>query len=296
MRNQIELRHLRYFLQLSEVLHYRKAAENMYISQSALSKQIIQLEKYLNVRLFDRDTKNVALTESGQFFKEAIQGVTTNLDHIFDQVTKIEKGDTGELHLGFVGSAMQNVIPEVLVITKQKHPGIVFYLDEMSNNLQIQNLLSGKLDIGFVRLDKVPSDLTIKPIFTDTFSLVLPQEHKINSMNRNQIVQLSEENFILFDPTYSPQYYNKIMSICSDLGFTPQVSHNSVHASTIFRLVENNMGVSIIPTSLASGFDLKIKCIELKGIKQRAVLSVAWNKKNRNPCLPQILQLLFEEV
>ena len=76
-----------------------------------------------------------------------------------------------------------------------------------------------------------------------------------------------------------------------DCGFSPKVSHTSVHAAAIYRLVENNFGVAIIPTSLKLGYDMNIKFIELKNIQQRAILSIAWNTENRNPMLSNFLSV-----
>jgi DNA-binding transcriptional LysR family regulator len=81
------------------------------------------------------------------------------------------------------------------------------------------------------------------------------------------------------------------MSMFEDCGYSPNISHTSVHATTIYRLVENNFGVAIVPTSLKLGYDMNIKFIELKNVPQRAVLSLAWNKENRNPMLGHFLDV-----
>ena len=82
------------------------------------------------------------------------------------------------------------------------------------------------------------------------------------------------------------------MEIFRTSGFSPIVSHNSVHASTIFRLVENNLGISIVPTILQHGYNMDVKFIELKNVSQRTVLSVAWNVNNRNPMLKNIMEFI----
>ena len=83
------------------------------------------------------------------------------------------------------------------------------------------------------------------------------------------------------------------MSICEDAGFTPKVSHKSVHAQTIFRLVENNLGIAIIPTSLQRGFKMNVKFIDLNHIPQKAVLSMVWKKEHRNRALDRVIELLL---
>ena len=104
---------------------------------------------------------------------------------------------------------------------------------------------------------------------------------------------MANEDFILFSKEYSPHYFDTVMSICEDAGFTPKVSHKSVHAQTVFKLVENNLGIAIVPTSLQHGFHMKIKFMELKNIPQRAMLSVIWKEDNRNPALKHCIDLLL---
>ncbi|WP_262500758.1 MULTISPECIES: LysR substrate-binding domain-containing protein [Rhodonellum] len=91
---------------------------------------------------------------------------------------------------------------------------------------------------------------------------------------------------------YSSIYFDKIMSICEDQGFSPRITHKSVHALTIFKLVEAGLGVAIVPTSLKQGYDLKVKFIELKDIPQKTELYAVWKKGNRNPSLSHVLRLL----
>jgi DNA-binding transcriptional LysR family regulator len=294
--NQIELRHFRYFLAVAEELHFRKAAEKLYVSQPGLSRQIKQMEELLGAQLFERDKKKVTLTAAGKYFKNEAEYILHHTQKVYAHTHLIESGVRGEIRVGFVGSAMQKVIPELLVSCDQKYPGIQFSFEEMSNIDQVEKLVSDTLDIGFLRLNRVPGQLEVKPILEETFSLVLPQGHSIEEQNFKSMSQLSEESFILFQPTYSPLYYDKVMSICEDQGFSPNVVHNTVHANTIFRLVENGMGVSIVPTSLKNGFDLNIKFIELKKIPQRAILFVAWNKKNRNPSHFKFLEIIEQNL
>ncbi|MBT8306673.1 MAG: LysR family transcriptional regulator, partial [Maribacter sp.] len=152
------------------------------------------------------------------------------------------------------------------------------------------------LDFGFVRLARVPKGIELRPVFEDTFSVVLPKDHKLNVKTFKGVNELSAESFILFSQDYSPLYYDTIMSICEEAGFTPKISHKSVHAQTIFKLVENNMGIAIVPTSLQHGFQMDVKFIQLKRIPQRAVLSVIWKSDNRNPALQHCIDLLFKNT
>ena len=82
------------------------------------------------------------------------------------------------------------------------------------------------------------------------------------------------------------------MQIFDDAGFVPTISHSTVNASSIYRLVENNFGISIVPTSLQDGYNLNIKFIELNDIPQRTTLKIVWNKTNTNPVLSSFIEII----
>ena len=283
MSNQIEYRHLRYFLAVAEELHFRKAAEKLFISQPGLSRQIKQMENDLGVKLFERHNRKVALTSTGKYLQKELQMNLKNLEDILDHSKLIEQGKEGHLKLGFVGSAMLQIIPTILKQFNSKFPKVMFNLEEMDNQNQIEGLLSQDIDVGFVRLERVPRSLEIHTVLKETFCLVLPKNHPVNKSNFKNLSQFKDSPFILFDPQYSASYYEKVMQIFDGCGFAPIISHNTIHASSIYKLVENNLGVSIVPKSLQFGYKMNVKFIELDAIPQRAFLSVAWSKNNRNP-------------
>jgi len=294
MSNHIELRQLQSFLVLAKELHFRRAAEKLFISQPGLSKQMQQLEQQLEVTLLERDRRNVRLTASGSYLKTQVENILGLLEQTITHIKHLENGLEGELKIGFVGSAMQHVIPDLIKKCNTEYPNLHFVLDEMSNQTQLEAIQHYQIDLGFVRLNTVPEGIQLKPIFEEHFSLVLPKNHPITTRNFKGIHQLREEPFILFSSDYSSNYYNNIMSIFTDAGFTPKVSHKSIHANTIFRLVESGLGVAIVPHSLTLGATkaIAIKIVDLKNIRQRAVLSIAWKKNHHAPALEKILDFL----
>jgi len=292
MSNQIELRHLRYFKALSETLNFHRAAEQLDISQPGLSRQIQQLEFHLGTPLFIRDRREVYLTEAGNYFREQLSAPLNRLELIFDQTRRIGEGTSGEIRIGFLGSAMQEVIPGLLLKLREQYPDLHTSLEELSNRSQVRALREERLDLGFVRLSEVAPELESIPVIRETFSLVVPEGHPVDEASFHSISQFKEDSFILFSPEYSPDYYRTVLSICDDGGFRPKVSHKSVHAHTIFKLVANGMGIAIVPTSLQHGFNLRIRFLELKGIPQRAVLYAIWKKDHRNRALDRCTEYL----
>ncbi len=290
--NQLEFRHYKYFLEVAKQLHFRKAAEQLYISQPGLSRQIKQMEENLGVQLFERHNRKVELTKAGEYLQNELITNFKQLDDIINHTKLLNDGIVGKLKLGYVGSAMQELIPQLLLKFRDTNPNALVNLTEIDNKQQINALLNQDIDIGFVRMERVPKGLETSPATEETFSLVLPKNHKLNQGNFINLSQLKDEHFILFDASYSESYYEKVMQIFDDSGFLPTISHSTVNAISIYRLVENNFGISIVPTSLQNGFNLDIKFIELKNISQRTALKIVWNTRNTNPVLQSFIDII----
>ncbi len=290
--NQLEFRQIRYFLAVAREKHFGKAAEQVFISQPGLSRQVKRLEEELGLALLIRDSRNVALTQAGQYLAQHFEKVLSDLDRHIQHARQLEAGLSGVLRLGYLGSAMQEVIPELLLAIRRDYPLIQFDLRPMDNPQQLEALLKQEIDLGFVRLERVPPKLKLYPLITDTFSLVLPSEHPLESAQFQGLAQVKDEPFILFDPNYSQSYFDKVMELFHHAGFEPISAHKTVHPSTIYRLVENGFGLSIVPSSLARGYDLKIKFIELHQVPQRTTLQLVWNESLAHPLMHRLLPLL----
>ena len=289
MSYQLELRHYRYFAMLAEECNFRKAAERLHISQPGLSRQIKLMEDALGIALFIRTNRSVKLTAAGIYLQKELPAIFNQLSNIETHLQFIDKGEMGEVKIAYLGSAMQTVIPQLLLYLKKNFPKIHTTLDEMSNQKQLDLIETNEIDVGFVRVNDIPTSVHKQLVHKDHFTLVVPKDHHLKKTNFKSIDQVKNEFFILFSSDYSPHYFETIISIFHDAGFSPKISHKSVHAQTIFKLVEQGLGIAIIPHSLQYGFDLGVKFLDIPDITQSTTLSAVWSKKNRNPCLKKML-------
>lgn len=292
MTNQLELRHLRYFIVLARKLHFRKAAEELYISQSALSQQIIQLESTIGVSLFDRTNRSVKLTQEGKILLPMAQDICDNVNRTTDYFQLFKQGFQGELRIGFVGSAMQVFLPAILADFHQSYPDVRLHLEELPNEKQIDQLDKGNLDIGFVRTDKVTAGTALIPIQKEAFTLVLPNRHRLLEEKEFNFQDLQSESFILYPSAQSTRYYDQIIALCADYGFTPNVAHKALHVSTIFSLVSAGFGISIIPSSFKKNLGYEVTLIPLNFSARRTELFAAYGEKNKNPALLHLVDLM----
>ncbi|MDR2272302.1 MAG: LysR family transcriptional regulator [Sphingobacterium sp.] len=295
MNYQIELRHLLYFKVLAEELHFRKAAERLFIAQPGLSRQIKQLEENYGVVLFERNKRNVSLTEAGIYLFEEVRTLFRHLDQMETQLQSLANGKISTLKLGFIGSAVQTILPQLLINLKQNQPDIELSLHELANEVQLELIQKKELDFGFVRLSEIPIGLHSIPIHTEHFSLVLPNNHPLLTQKKPDLYTLKDESFILFSKNYSHSYYDLVMSIFQDHQFTPKVTLRTVNALTIFNMVAQGLGVAIVPASLKNGYQVDVGFLELENLPQRTTLSLVWNAENRNPGIPFVLDIIASQ-
>lgn len=290
MNYQIELRHLHYFKILAEELHFRKAAERLFISQPGLTRQIKQMESIYNVQLFERGTRFVKLTSAGIYLKDKVNTLFDELNQIHDNLEKIEKGVITTLKLGFIGSAAQHILPRLLAALNYQHPLIDINIHELSNEEQIEQLLKNQLDIGFVRMQKEYSKLNYIEILTEHFVLVVPKKSPLKTNKKLDFTLLKNEKFILFGKEYSNHYYKLVMSIFNDHNFEPVIALRTVNAMSIFNLVAQGIGIAIVPKSLSVGYDIDVDFIDLDHLPQRTTLSIVYNKENNNSGIKSFLE------
>src|ERR1700722_12340160 len=179
MSEQIELRHLRYFLAVADTLHFSRAAERLGIAQPPLSQQIRRLEQLLGHALFDRTTRGVKLTLAGQLLAERARGMMERIQDDLEQVRRLGRGEQGTLTVGFSGSIMFIDLPVVIARYRRLYPKVELRLREMSTVALITGLLDGTLDLAVLRDADPTEGLEIGTLMKERFVAVLPETHAL---------------------------------------------------------------------------------------------------------------------
>lgn len=292
----MEFRQLQYFLGVANELHFSKAAEKLFIAQPALSRQIQALEENLGVLLFERDKRNVKLTPAGEYLREEAALVISQLENISKRTQLIHTGEKGEIRIGHPGSAIYSVIPPLLSKLRNDFPQIKANLSEILEDDLYGSLKNYQIDVGFVREPFSDKSLMTKVLLEESFALILPENHWITNGNFTSLAQVKDEHFVLPPRHVGSTYYDLLVRMCEREGFLPNVVHESIHGATILRLVEYNLGISIMPISYRLSTAMRVKFIELIAIPERTQLSMAWRKNDTNPILQNFLKVADEMV
>jgi len=289
----METRLLKYFSVLAEELHFGKAAKKLHISQPPLSRQIKGLEEELGVRLFNRTKRNVQLTTYGKYLKHESYKLFNQLDVMKNHLQLMKYGAVGQIKIGYVGDFMHSIFPDILSELKHEYPKIDTILLESDTESQISSLRTGLIDIGFVRTPIEVKDIIVNPIYKETFSLILSKSHPLSSRKKIPLKELADEPYIGFSPKCPPPLSKSVMSICNRAGFSPKVIHKALQINSIVKLVESNIGYSIIPIGPKAVFTENVKFFDLKNYPERAEMSLAYNPKLLDETSKKIVDLVL---
>jgi LysR family transcriptional regulator, benzoate and cis,cis-muconate-responsive activator of ben and cat genes len=289
----MELRQIRYFLGVAHELNFSRAAEKLNIVQPALSRQIQQLEEQLGFRLFERDKRNVQLTPAGYFLKKEWELWLGRLDDTCHKAERISRGQVGELRIGYPGSALYSILPEVLALVRERLPEVEAKLSEVAELDLIGAIGEGLIDVGFTREWITDPFFEIKNLFEEPMALVVPESHPLNERTFIDIEQCRHELFILPSMPNNLQYRQRIYGLFAEANYLPKVVFESNYGATILRLVEKQLGVSILPISYRLGSSLKLRFIPLSSKTQ---LHLMWRRDDNNPVLLNFLKLCNEAV
>lgn len=288
----ITVRQIRYFLVLSDELHFGRAAARLHVSQPPLSASLKQLEEELGVRLLERSSKRVTLTRAGELFRRQARRVLTQLDDSIDLVRRIEKGATGLLRVGFTPAMLFRQVPEVLERFKQDFPGIELQLVEQNSLQQVEAVASGQLDVGFVHAIPFPEEVHHTIISDEPFLGCLPRFHERAGESGISLAELAEEPLIMFHRALAPYYYDRIMGLFHFHNLTPRIVHEVSHWLTIVALISRGMGAAVVPESLARAGFADVAFLHLNGVDLRHQSCCVWRAGAVQPNTERLLHLV----
>lgn len=287
----MELRHLRYFVVLADELHFGRAAKRLNISQPPLTVNIKQLEASLGVELFERSSRGVRLTPAGEAFRKSALQILAQVSVASQQALEVATGVTARVRLGFVGSMLFRGLPERLEKFQRLYPNVQVQLTEINSSQQLDALTKGVIDLGFVHTDRVASGLEHALYMSEPFVLCLPVRHPASSASDVKPELLKATPLVLFSRGASPDYYERVITLCAMLGWNPLVRHEVRHWLSVVALVRKGMGAALVPRAL---MDSGVHDVIFKNLPDSHICSdvyVVW----RDKALPQgLLETLLD--
>jgi DNA-binding transcriptional LysR family regulator len=295
--NQMELRHLRYFVTLAEELHFGRAARRLHLSQPPLSMQIKSLEAEIGTQLLARTRRHVELTTAGSVFLREAREILSRVEQATAAARRAGRGEIGELAVGFVTIADYNVLPRVLSEFRAQHPSVRLTLREATTDAQLRDLAEQRIDLGFVLAPIQDDGLTTRPLLSEPLVAALPQGDALARGRASlPLSRLADLPFILFPRHMAPGLYDDVVGFCRRAGFIPRIEQEAVQMQTIISLVSAGLGVALIPASMRNLGRSGVVYRALREKSPRTELLVAWRKGDNAPALHRFVECIERVV
>jgi DNA-binding transcriptional LysR family regulator len=272
----LEFADLRPFLVLAEELHFRKAAERLFVSQPALSKQIQRLEEKVGGPLFARTRRKVALTEAGRVLIPLAKQPLRDSEVAFDLAKEAAEGRAGTLRIGFGIATVSEILPRTILRFRRAYQHVELQMRDMSTPSQFAALLEGKIDIGIVRWPIEHPELDSLPLFRERLVAATPLS--VPYKPKQGLATLRDRPFIALPRAASQTFHDHVLSLCRSAGFTPRVVQEASELFTILNLVRAGLGVSLVPSSAVKMHVPGIRFHDLRTPEAEWRIGVAWNK------------------
>ncbi|WP_110955582.1 LysR family transcriptional regulator [Anaerosinus massiliensis] len=257
----MELRQLEYFLMVSKVNSFTRAAERLYVSQPAVTNAIRSLEEELGILLFDRSQKQALLTTEGQVFYNHVENVMHGVSKTISEINELKNLNTGILKLGITPLAGVAPIPQLLATFRASYPHIkISFLEENVSVVQ-KALIEDKIDLGIIIQGEDNNFIENLHLGTQELVVCCSKEHRFHQLPTIDLSDLVDEPLILFK--HGCLLRKLIITEFEHRNTLPQITFESNHIQTIKNLVACNIGLSIIPRDLCE-HDSHLAAIPLK--------------------------------
>ncbi len=285
----MELRHFRYFIVVAEEQNIMRAAERLHIAQSALSRQMMDLEEQLGVALFERQHRRIHLSEAGRFYFTQIKQVLENIEQINAQTRRYAAGKIGSLSICINNAAVRvPVVTHSLRIFRSVHPGIDLKLTHMYASQQLEALRAGNIDAAFVlhSSDEEETEFGRLEVGKDKYILAIPSSHRLASRRVLRMIDLRDEAFLWKLPGRPPDH---VMDACLAAGFTPQISQYVERLEISPKLVAEGMGLAFV-LSYTRYMDTEVVFRPVADLDVSLNLDLMWKRTNSSAALAQFVE------
>ena len=244
----MELQQLRYFQEVAEQQHVTRAAEKLFVSQSAVSRAISQLEEELGVPLFHRQGRSVVLSKFGSSYLTFVRQALKILESASRSLHEGTSAETGTVAFGFIGSLGAELVPRMVEAFRKTWPKVQFTLIQRSGEALIEQLLHGNIDLCF----SVPGAfdnpaLRWTKLLDEPLVLGISRRHPLADRTSISLKELEKECFLALSPGRTLR--TVFDEACADAGFVPTIAFEAMDLTTLRGMAAAGLGIAITPPS-----------------------------------------------
>jgi DNA-binding transcriptional LysR family regulator len=292
-----ELSQLRCFVAAAEELHFGRAAQRLNMTQSPLSRQIQLLERILDVTLLERTSRNVALTPAGRVFLIEARRIVRLAESAQLSARRVAKGDAGKVAIGFTAVSGYSLVPQIVAAARAALPNIELELREMVTGEQVDALLTGLIDIGFVRPPVVRAEFDTAQMLTEPLVVALPQGDDLQSRAMLEPADLDGRALVMYSRQGAGYFHDMLVRLFDEAHAKPQFVQHVTQIHSMLGLVRAGLAAATVPQSATGLHPDDIQFRQFATTPERPVeLFAAWRRDNANPALEPMRRLCLETI
>lgn len=272
----MDIKHMKYFVEVVNQQGMTNASKSLYIAQPTISKAIKDIEKELNMPLFDRSKRQLVLTDAGLVFYHKSKEILSLYKDLPKEINSLLGLETGHISIGLSAVMNMNKFIHILGEFHQQYPNVTYNLVENGGKMIEHQLINDEIDIGITTLPVDQSIFHSLPLYQEELKLVLNKEHHLAQYQQVKMSMLKDEDFILFNEDF---YLNdKIIEAAKNAGYIPNTISKISQWNFIENLLNAHLGVSILPENIVSLLNSDFKNITLEDPGMSWELGVIWKR------------------
>jgi len=253
----MELRHLRYFLVVGEVLNFTKAAARLRVAQPALSRQVQDLEDEIGVDLLRRSPRGVTLTAEGKLFLQEVCELLKRVDESVEKTRALARGEYGELHIGYIPIPTAEILPRALEEFRKAVPHVKLVLHDLSTDQLIAGLRNGTLELAIMvqPIGEQTAGIEFETLRSYVWFVALSRTHPFARLKSIPLEKLVGERLVILSRKSYSEYHRILEHIFAPIRTKPRIAMECDSESSLFMEVEAGRAIAVVTTiaKLAAG-------------------------------------------
>jgi DNA-binding transcriptional LysR family regulator len=249
----LDLRRLRYFIAVASAESFSRAADELHVAQSAVSRQVGLLERELGVRLLHRTSHEVALTEAGRHLVERGESLARDADALWEDMRAFAAGERGRVRVGYSTSIGYETAPRLIGIAREALPDVAVTSVVLPSIELPHAVLQGTVDLALARCVPDAEGLRRSVVRRERLGALVPASHPLAGRDAADVAELRDEPLLLHDRAANPGHHALIVQACRDGGFEPRLVAAATPFDPGYAAIARGEAISIVGESARDG-------------------------------------------
>ncbi|SDW63834.1 DNA-binding transcriptional regulator, LysR family [Marinococcus luteus] len=291
----MDIKQLRFFLEVCKELSFSRASEKLHISQPALSKTIHQLEEEIGLRLLDRSTRHLFVTKEGEIIRQHARKVLRSAEDLWHEAEEIKLHKKGSFTFGLPPVIGSSFFPEIIADFRRFYPEAGMRIVEEGAKIMEQSLLEGNIDVGVAILPVDEEQFEIRQIIDRKILAVTSADHPLAGCESIQMRDLKHESFLMFQQGFA--LYDRVFESCIQAGFEPGILYESSQWDFLFESAIAGLGVALLPETVVHKADTRnVSVLAVDDDLLHWRLALIWRKQSYQTQAAQAWIAFVEEA